>query len=550
MSVVEVSQYNLSPLFDANATDPSAAQNAPGGSFDDYLQRAQSSSAGDGGASDKPREAGKSTSQRAGNTNAKAAQPAHQKKSDDGDDGKEPSASGNASTADSQPEANKDKPAEQAKTGSSTDKKDKNAKKDKNDGGASPAADNKQDAQLQAAASVANGNPQSNAESDGDSAPITPRQCAVQDTIDAAPDGKIKQAADSASLAGAETTSSQATQASAAEDSVAVISGPGQTTVRGSAAAKDGKNLQQPAVQIIGTPAAAANRAVLADGASNGIAADWRKQQGSGSSADDKSQSLTGGTADAAVLQAAVQGAPAGAAAANAVALQAACGNGPAAAAADNVAITPTAVKLPVMPTTPAKDKTDRSDGGKSAGVAPADKAAAAASALQRTGQAGDGAAGSGQSGGDESGSNASGVRFVQRVEQAFAAMSDRGGSVRLRLSPPELGSLRLDISVTKGVMKAHLETETKEAKNLLLDNLPALRERLAQQNIKIQTFDVDLRDPSSGGTPQQTADQSGRGSGGGAGAQRTQTTENNVAAATGQGGESLYRDGRLNVIV
>ncbi len=73
--------------------------------------------------------------------------------------------------------------------------------------------------------------------------------------------------------------------------------------------------------------------------------------------------------------------------------------------------------------------------------------------------------------------------------------IGDRGGSVRLKLSPPELGSLRLEITVNKGVMKARVEAETKEAKNLLLDNLPALRDRLAQQNIKIQKFDVDLRD-------------------------------------------------------
>ena len=34
-------------------------------------------------------------------------------------------------------------------------------------------------------------------------------------------------------------------------------------------------------------------------------------------------------------------------------------------------------------------------------------------------------------------------VRFVQRVEQAFQSMSAGGGTVRLKLSPPELGSMR-----------------------------------------------------------------------------------------------------------
>jgi len=93
-------------------------------------------------------------------------------------------------------------------------------------------------------------------------------------------------------------------------------------------------------------------------------------------------------------------------------------------------------------------------------------------------------------------------VRFVRRVERAFQTMGQRHGAVRLRLSPPELGSLRLEISVRNGVMAARIEAETHTARNLLLDNLPMLRDRLAQQDIKIQQFDVELMGQSSGGLP------------------------------------------------
>jgi flagellar hook-length control protein FliK len=103
-------------------------------------------------------------------------------------------------------------------------------------------------------------------------------------------------------------------------------------------------------------------------------------------------------------------------------------------------------------------------------------------------------------------------AQFVQRVERAFAAMGNREGSVRLKLSPPELGVLKLEIGIHRGVMKARVEAETPAAQSLLLDNLPALRERLAQQNIHIQQFDVDLMDRQPGGTPQQAFDQSGSG--------------------------------------
>jgi len=96
-------------------------------------------------------------------------------------------------------------------------------------------------------------------------------------------------------------------------------------------------------------------------------------------------------------------------------------------------------------------------------------------------------------------------ARLVQRVERAFHSMRDSGGSLRLRLSPPELGDLRIEITVRNGEMTARMQTETSEARNLLLDNLPALRDRLAQQDIKVQRFDVDLMDRSLGGSPDQT---------------------------------------------
>ncbi len=70
-----------------------------------------------------------------------------------------------------------------------------------------------------------------------------------------------------------------------------------------------------------------------------------------------------------------------------------------------------------------------------------------------------------------------------------------------MRLSPPELGSMKLELTVRDGVMTARVQTETDSARNMLLDHLPALRERLADHNITIERFDVDLNNPSGGGT-------------------------------------------------
>ena len=91
-------------------------------------------------------------------------------------------------------------------------------------------------------------------------------------------------------------------------------------------------------------------------------------------------------------------------------------------------------------------------------------------------------------------------TRFVGRVARAFHFAQERGGTLQLRLSPPELGSLRLELTVKDGALTASLETETHSARRLLLDHLPALRDRLADQNIRVERFDVNVgRDGQQG---------------------------------------------------
>jgi flagellar hook-length control protein FliK len=90
--------------------------------------------------------------------------------------------------------------------------------------------------------------------------------------------------------------------------------------------------------------------------------------------------------------------------------------------------------------------------------------------------------------------------RFIGRVAKAFQTAQDRGGTLQLRLSPPELGALRIELNVKDGVMSASLQTENANARRLLLDHLPALRDRLAEQNIRVDRFDVDVRREGAGG--------------------------------------------------
>ena len=89
--------------------------------------------------------------------------------------------------------------------------------------------------------------------------------------------------------------------------------------------------------------------------------------------------------------------------------------------------------------------------------------------------------------------------RFVQRVSRAFDLAPQRGGEIRLRLSPPALGSLKVELKIEGKQMAARLEAENQAAKNLLLEHLPQLRDRLAEQGFSIETFEVDLHHDETG---------------------------------------------------
>jgi flagellar hook-length control protein FliK len=93
-------------------------------------------------------------------------------------------------------------------------------------------------------------------------------------------------------------------------------------------------------------------------------------------------------------------------------------------------------------------------------------------------------------------------VRFVQRVARAVEA-SRPDGEIRLRLRPPELGSIHLRVRTEEGALTARVETETRQAQSILAERVPELRERLAEMNIRLERFEVEWR---GGGDEQRSS--------------------------------------------
>jgi flagellar hook-length control protein FliK len=109
--------------------------------------------------------------------------------------------------------------------------------------------------------------------------------------------------------------------------------------------------------------------------------------------------------------------------------------------------------------------------------------------------------------------SQADQTRFIRRVAQAIEAAPQRGGTLRLRLHPPELGSLSLEVVTRHGSLTARIETDTHAARSLLMDHLHELRERLDQQGVRIERFDVDVSRHESEQKFQHSQNQRERGS-------------------------------------
>lgn len=136
-------------------------------------------------------------------------------------------------------------------------------------------------------------------------------------------------------------------------------------------------------------------------------------------------------------------------------------------------------------------------------------------------------------------------VRLLQRVARAFQTAQQREGEVRIRLSPPELGSLKLEIKVEDGVMTARAETESQATQQILIDSLPALRERLAEQNIRLEQFDVNLPGRQSPGQESRDSQPGGSGGRGGLGG-----NDREANAAAEQPAAVRHHDGKLNVFI
>jgi flagellar hook-length control protein FliK len=91
-------------------------------------------------------------------------------------------------------------------------------------------------------------------------------------------------------------------------------------------------------------------------------------------------------------------------------------------------------------------------------------------------------------------------ARLIHRITKAFAKLGVDGGQVRMKLHPETLGGVLLEMRVRGRQVEATVTADNEVARDLLLQQLPELRQRLESQGMTVNRLEVALQDDSATG--------------------------------------------------
>ncbi len=86
------------------------------------------------------------------------------------------------------------------------------------------------------------------------------------------------------------------------------------------------------------------------------------------------------------------------------------------------------------------------------------------------------------------------------------------GGTMSIRLDPPELGALQITVKMENGVMSASFQTSSEQATRLLSHNLSQLKNALESQGVSVDRLHVHQASKSEGSSAQNDDSSDGKG--------------------------------------
>ncbi len=84
-------------------------------------------------------------------------------------------------------------------------------------------------------------------------------------------------------------------------------------------------------------------------------------------------------------------------------------------------------------------------------------------------------------------------ARFADQIAQAIEAARGSDDRLRVRLHPPDLGALQIEVRMRAGELSARLDVQSPEAHRAIVETLPQLRESLGHAGAVVDRIDVRL---------------------------------------------------------
>ncbi len=116
---------------------------------------------------------------------------------------------------------------------------------------------------------------------------------------------------------------------------------------------------------------------------------------------------------------------------------------------------------------------------------------------------------------GAEAAARADQQRMIDRIAAAVSTAGESGRTtMRLRLYPPELGTVRIEVSSLRGSVTARIETSNAQGREVLGANLHALRESIRSSGVDLRDVELNYRNTSAHSGPDHQHRQSTAGEG------------------------------------
>lgn len=87
-----------------------------------------------------------------------------------------------------------------------------------------------------------------------------------------------------------------------------------------------------------------------------------------------------------------------------------------------------------------------------------------------------------------------------QIVRSAKIDLTNNGGSMTLRLDPPHLGMIHMDVLSSDGVLTAHIYTATETARQILESDINSLREMVHKAGIMVDSINISMDSNAASG--------------------------------------------------